>query len=356
LNAHQPSPRRLALLARPACALALGLALPACSPLGARQLPLDRFDYNSAIADSANEQMLLNLVRLRFGEVPTFLAVSSVITQYVWTGELGVAGAAGENTNFPSWTVGGSGNLRYVERPTVTYAPLSGQEFAAQLINPVRADLVFSLISSGWPPDQLLVMTLQRINDVENHGFSAPEGGAGEFPRVVGLFIELATRDAVELVRTAGPQGDELYLEFTSAPDAETQALIRELKERIGLDQGRTRFRVTRKIVGRAPDEITLRMHSLLELMGLLSAGVESDAAPAASEAPADDALLPLRVSRANEPPQDAFVAVRYGGQWFDIKRSDERSKRAFGLLIYLFQMQASQPQGAGPILTVPVG
>ncbi len=346
-------------------AVVTGASLGACNSLGSRQLPIDRFDYNTAIAGSANEQMLLNLVRLRHGEVPTFLAVNSVITQYVWTGETGVAGSSGDNLGFPAWSVGGFANARYIERPTVTYAPLSGQEFASQLISPVRADLVFSLVSSGWPPDQLLAMTIQRINDVENLGFAAIQGAShdntGNFSRVIELIIELAKLDAIELVRAAKPEGEELYLDFSVIPNAPMQALVVELKNMIGLDQERSRFRVTRKIVGRGPDEITIRMHSLLELMGLLSVGVEAPAQEPPSSAPSvrspgGDASMPLRVRCRRERPADSFVAVRYGDNWFDLAGSDEPSKRAFGLLIYLFQMQASQNPGAGPLITVPIG
>ncbi len=69
-----------------------------------------------------------------------------------------------------------------------------------------------------------------------------------------------------------------------------------------------------------------------------------------------DGRRVPLRIrSQAGSPP-DAFVAVRYADYWFYIPHSDHTSKQAFGLLAYLFQMQAPQVQGAGPLLTVPTG
>lgn len=325
---------------------------------------MDRFDYNTAIATSANEQMLLNLVRMRNGEVPVFLAVNSVLTQYVWTGEAGVAGATGDNLGFSTWTLGGTANARYIERPTVTYSPLSGQEFSTQLINPVRADVVFSLVSSGWPPDQLLVMTLQRINDVQNVSFADERGIARErsrhFPRVVELIVELARRDAIELVRVGQAGHEDMVLVFPETSSEETRGLVDEFKGLIALDPGHSRFRVTRKIVGRAPDEVTIRMHSLLELMGLLSSGVPfpgSDGeAGASASTGGDDSPSVFVVHRGTDRPSNAFVAVRYEGHWFYLRSDDERSKRAFGLLAYLFQMQASQNQGAGPLITVPIG
>ena len=62
--------------------LLLWLLLPACTRFGPKGVPGDRFNYNEAIADSTEEQLLLNLIRLRYAETPVFLKVSSVIAQY----------------------------------------------------------------------------------------------------------------------------------------------------------------------------------------------------------------------------------------------------------------------------------
>ena len=62
--------------------LAASLVVAGCAGIGAHRLPVDRFDYSAAIASSTNEQMLLNLVRLRYNETPIFLDVNTVIAQY----------------------------------------------------------------------------------------------------------------------------------------------------------------------------------------------------------------------------------------------------------------------------------
>ncbi len=342
-------------------------ALAGCRSLGARQVPIDRFDYNQAIAQSANEQMLLNVVRLRYSEIPVFLAVSSVLMQYVYSGSVGVDGAAGAVGGVPDWAVGGSANLLYIERPTITYTPLSGQEFAAQLIKPVPANMVFGLVESGWPPQQLLTMMVQRINDLENLSFvpalAAKEEERSEaFNEVVKLLIEVATREALEMqTREDGAR----YLVFRERPDAQTQAMIDRLKDSLGLARDRSTFRVTTQILRRGPDEVTVRVRSMLELMGFLARGVEipqehADQDRAVRFGAGDQQraaeLVPLRVSSQVERPDDAFVAIQHEGYWFFIRQSDHESKQAFGLLAYLFQMQAPQAQGAGPLLTVPTG
>ncbi len=345
------------------------LLLPACNAIGPRQIPFDQFDYNQAIARSTNEQMLLNLVRLRYGEAPTFLALNSVLTQYVYTAGIGVQGAAGASLGEPQNSVGGSADLRYIERPTMTYSPLTGQAFASQMTTPVPTEVVFSLVQSGWPPDQMLVMCLQRINSLQDLGFipAAAPGVIerhGNLDRAIDLLIELARREAVEVLPSDGDLASR-RLVFDEHPDPATKEMIDELKQAVGLSRERSAFRITRQVVGREPDEVTVRIRSLLEMMGFLCIGVElpqqhldEDRAAGIAGADGEDGgrRVPLRIRSRAAPPSDAFVAVRYAEYWFYIPHSDHTSKQAFGLLTYLFQMQAPQVQGAGPLLTVPTG
>ena len=72
---------------------ALWLSLPGCASIGPTTVPRDRVDYITAVAESGRKQTLLNVVRMRYGTVPSFLDVSSVISAYAFQGQLS-AGAA----------------------------------------------------------------------------------------------------------------------------------------------------------------------------------------------------------------------------------------------------------------------
>jgi hypothetical protein len=63
----------------PVCLMLLLVA--GCTQLGPWSLTRDRFNYTSAISGSWKEQMLVNLVMLRYGEPPVFLEVASIISQ-----------------------------------------------------------------------------------------------------------------------------------------------------------------------------------------------------------------------------------------------------------------------------------
>jgi len=57
--------------------------LGSCTSIGPATVPHDRIDYGSSIGNSWKEQTLLNLVKLRYGDMPIFLDVAQA-----WTGGL----------------------------------------------------------------------------------------------------------------------------------------------------------------------------------------------------------------------------------------------------------------------------
>jgi hypothetical protein len=108
------------------------ILIAGCAAQGAKRVPRDRFDYNAAIAQSTREQMLMNIVRSRYLEVPVFLTV----TQYEYERSAGI-GAILEFGDATTDRGIGETNLRFSERPTITYLPIEGQEFSAHLLSDI---------------------------------------------------------------------------------------------------------------------------------------------------------------------------------------------------------------------------
>src|SRR5512147_1888438 len=134
----------------------VALMLYGCSSMGPGTVPRDRVDYANALSDSWKDQMLLNIVRLRYADTPTFMDVSSVIAAYTIqiAGSAGAAGNIGVSSNsttLPNATasVGVAGG--YNDRPTISYTPLTGAKFAKSLLQPIPPEAIFSLISAGYP-------------------------------------------------------------------------------------------------------------------------------------------------------------------------------------------------------------
>ncbi len=374
-----------------ACA-ALMMVLSGCASFGPRNVPPDQFNYNAAISRSIQEQMLFNLIRLRFFETPVFLSISSVLTQYSYTGGIGISGSTGLDT---SSSVGGSGTLGYSERPTITYLPIEGQAFAKRLLAPIPIDVIFALGQAGWPVDDLMLISLHRINDIENMSFSVLpalidlEERAQQmerdikrfetFRKFVGLMLKLFDLNLLELQYrdsiTHGEQKPESApnLILAKAGRKEEHRLIAEFRSALDLETQQNAFRVTKRLTGRNPDEITIQTRSLLAIMSFLSRGIHvperirkakwvigweeaAEAWEARFGKPGYKIPFPFITHVSDERPADAFVAVKSHGSWFFIDNTDIMSKRVFNLLVLFFRLLAPGGQGNAPVLTLPTG
>ena len=118
-----------------AAALLLGVAVAGCGTVGPATVTRDRFDYTGAISESWKKQMLLNLVKLRYSDAPVFLDVSSIISQYSLDTSVNARASWDEFLLGNSQSLGVSG--RYVDRPTITYSPLTGEQFTRNLLTPI---------------------------------------------------------------------------------------------------------------------------------------------------------------------------------------------------------------------------
>src|SRR5881394_3837899 len=62
--------------------ISIVLLLAGCHGIGPGTVTRDRFDYTETLSTSWKQQMLVNMVKLRYGDTPVFLDVASVINQY----------------------------------------------------------------------------------------------------------------------------------------------------------------------------------------------------------------------------------------------------------------------------------
>src|SRR5574342_991360 len=83
--------------------------LAGCTAIGPATVARDRFDYTTAISDSWKRQMLFNIVKIRYGDAPVFLDVSSVISQYQIAGQISLGATFSNNPWSSSEVLGATG-------------------------------------------------------------------------------------------------------------------------------------------------------------------------------------------------------------------------------------------------------
>ena len=337
------------------------LCISCATRLGPRTVPGARFNYNEAIARSLNEQLLLNLVRLRYRDTPLFVDVGSVIAQYSLSGNLGAS---------PTISIDGSGNNEYgfgiggayTENPTITYEPLRGGAAAERLLKPIDPSTLALLSQSGWSIERLLVCCVQEINDVDNAPSATGPAPTRlpnneRFRRLAHALRELQSSGGLK-VRPVVEDGRPAVGLFIERSDA-----ARAVREELGLDPVLEQFRLVAQTGRRSPSEVAMSGRSLLGVLFFLSLSVDTPepdrAAGLIGGATLDWSTVIgnlLRVKSADAAPERAFVRIRYRNRWFFIDDSDLNSKATFNLLNYLYALQAAGADSRSPLLTVPVG
>ena len=97
------------------------LVLSACTTVGPRTVQRDQVDYANALSTAQQEQLLHNIVRLRYLESPVFLKVSSLVNQYELEGSVALrAGFDDNDLGRNSQNIGAQG--RWADKPTITFS------------------------------------------------------------------------------------------------------------------------------------------------------------------------------------------------------------------------------------------
>lgn len=346
------------------------LLLAGCAAqVGPRTVPRARFDYGEALARSWNEQLLLNLVRLRYRDTPQFLDVGSVVTHFSIAAGAGAEATVDGAGDFAEAAVGA--NAAYAEEPTITYSPLQGNDFVARLLAPVSPANLVLLSQSGWSIERLLLCCVQKINGLRNAtGAAGPTPDYAppyeEFQRLAKLLRRLQVAGLVE----AETDPERQVLMITLADDPGPLAgEVRQVRELLGLPQGTASFPVTSGLRKRQPGEIAMAGRSLLSVLFFLSQAVEvperhekegrvTVTLEADNQTRFDWTLATgglMRVRTSPTPPADAAVKVHYRGHWFYIEDTDLHSKTTFSLLTYLFSLKAGNQEFKEPVLTLGV-
>lgn len=392
--------------------LVLVAALSGSGCLGPTALRSTRMKYNEAIRATNDEQLLMNIVRLRYADSPVFIDLPTITSQFEMAGTAGFLG--GRGNQFPGFANIGSGELTARDSPTLSFRPREGKDVSRILLTPLSAEL-FSVVNAGANLEQLLLTTIDDINDVPNAPQAAvmvPRGpdSNDEYVRGIRLLADLHQRGGVELmlgsqldeanasdpITATGLGGDDLLnaakegfvyrqkgggqfallkrdkgLVLKIRPGNEESPELREIERIFRLRPGLASYRVKSDLMENALDSpkplddgeetIYLHMRSILQILLFLSKGVcvptehidgrIAPSTPGPDGRPYDWTRVTAGnffVRSARHRPRRAEVAVQYRGYWFYIPEDDVNSRSILAIIEILVSLEDSEGHHGG--------
>lgn len=345
--------------------LAIGVALlSSCMSFGSTRLQADQVDYAHALAEAQKRQTLSNIVGLRYADALGVLPVSSVIAAYSFDGSANATASLSTQNNAP--TTGGIGaGVGFSTRPTFTFTPITGEDYANAYIRPLAPSLILPLIQSGVPIDVLFRLVVQSVGDLQNSAALSGGSNAGD----VGFFqliqvlrrLQLQGMLTIRLESIAGAMHVFMALEPGGDASKEAQADAELARHLLKVPSGTEEVEIVYGSLEERGARVPIITRSVTGM--LTEVGAQIDVPKADID---DGTTLPTvgRVEIERRPvmtihvgghvPSQAWASIERDGHAFWIDRRDFDSKFAFSVAMNLIALaQADRGHGA-PIVTIP--
>jgi hypothetical protein len=148
------------------------LLLSGCSTFGPQLVLNSHIEYNKAVEQVIQEELLLNIVRRRYYEAPQFVTVSNITTSMSTSAGISGGSAFGNQGTPTTGNIGGS--LNWLDSPTVTITPLQGTEILGPLTARISVNTLAKMANAGYRFDFLLSLTAEGLTSVRG-----PQTGVG---------------------------------------------------------------------------------------------------------------------------------------------------------------------------------
>lgn len=342
------------------------LLLAGCSSVGPPSIPVDRSDYSLSIAESWKQQTLLNIVKLRYMDLPVFVDVASIVAGYSMQTGVSLSGTASSPSAGQGDFVTAGGSAIYTDRPTITYVPLTGEKFLRSLITPIEPKNIFFMLQAGYAADFILGLTVESLNGVRNRSTA---GGIvreadPEFVRAMQLLREVQFAGAVGLrvdVDEAKDQAGVVFFRREGLPQDVLEKSM-EIRRLLKLPPEQQNFVLTYSPVRGTDSELAVNSRSMLQIMAAFSSYADvpqedldrSRASPSFERTGTEDAQHAVRIHSGKDKPVDAFASVFYRNTWFWVDDGDFKTKRALTAVMFFFTLTERRTEEPLPLVTIP--
>lgn len=349
--------------------LIVSCLISSCLHYGSMILPPDRMSYNRSLLESDNQQLLLNLVRLRYSDIPYFLGVNNVVAQFQYEHDLNVSISSNSYFPPPPSIFGlAQDTVRLAENPTITYTPLQGSDYVHKLLTPIDLAAVHMLIRAGWGVNEIFRLFFQRMGPLDNAILSdrTTSSHAPEYKLFhrFGLFLHDLQYNG-HLSVGDGKVNNNYVIKIKIQHFDTLTAKQRAYAKRYGLTpdspelilcatpmQGKNIWLVqTRTILG--------LFYYLSKSIEIPQANIDQKRAPITYTKDGKifdwQKLLvgELQIFSTKRKPQNAYISVQYKDYWYYISDQDFNSKETLNILSIIMGIYQGDIKSVLPVFTV---
>lgn len=343
--------------------VAMAVLLAGCHSIGPKTMDRDQLDYGQSVGNNWKNQMLANIVKIRYADMPVFVDVGSIVSGYSLETQISAnAGFGNSFTGGDSQVLGAGG--RFTDRPTITYMPKTGENYLRSLLAPVEPKNLLALIQAGYSSELLFTWAVESVNGVRNYStFTTGKLVADpEFYEFTELMLELQKAGVIAWeFKTIPESKHDVVLVIREDNISESVgSKRRRVAEIIGLDGDRDQYRVMYAPFNVGPDTLALQTRSVVQMLASMAGFVDVPAEKAATAAQGFDttgmAQRPFHVKSGRNRPDSSYAAIKYQDFWYWIEDADMRSKRVFLLMLFLTTLTNTEGNNMEPVLTIPTG
>lgn len=211
------------------------MLVTSCVNYSSERIPPTRTQYNEALQYGDKHQLLLNIVRLRYNDLPYFFTVNNIISQINYSNTF----TGGTNNTWTpppvNFSTSGSDSVTVGEAPTITYTPLQGDAFIKKMMTPVDLRILYMLLhnSDADMGKVLRLFTLQLgpFENISNRRGSKHVVVDLRFRKMVSLLTKLIDKRQLFLSTDVvdGKFAMKMELEGFTKQAPEAQKILRKL-------------------------------------------------------------------------------------------------------------------------------
>ena len=381
-------------------AAVLGLSVSGC----VSTIALDRavMAYDRTAVELLAKQLLLNIARTRHHQPIHFTAISNIAATYNFNVTAGGTPAlTGERSSLLMPFFG----VTAAENPTISIAPMQGEEFTQRLLTPFHEQKLTMLLRQGYDVDLLLRLLASEVHleneqrEIVYYNRPVKQDGYVVFRRVMAHLSSIQDRNALYIeplllqqswtmpASAMTPDGfQSMYKDFSLTYDAEKQvyhvakkvsgrliitnydSAILSNEERLSLQKEAETGPFNEIMLdirsgypgGEYPMHGRILLRSFYRVLTFIARDIEEerefDVPPDPRTPPvSENPVHTLEIVETDRLPSEVDLSVSLNGHYYAVRPETgyRWNRRAFNLLYQLFQMTVAVPLQTGPAITI---